>query len=87
MSGCINELEGFCNSGSEFAVNHCEYRGKDGECNARPGDLVEIAEDCFFCDGTPETEGEIELCPVDYPEECPYILYGKTSETQKETTM
>ena len=44
-------------------------------CTAQSSDLIDMFEECWYCDGTPEYEeddGEKYcLCPVDYPEECP----------------
>lgn len=48
------------------------------QCNAKSSDLIEMFEDCMFCNGKPEeyidpyTDEKEYICPVDYPEECPY---------------
>ena len=43
-------------------------------CTAKPSDLIEMEDECWHCNGTPEYDDNDPawcFCPVDYPEECP----------------
>ncbi len=78
MSGCELEQEGFCTHESEeygvtIKPRSCKYEGPNGECTAKPKDLVTICPHCLkpYCHN--------EDCLVD-------AVLIQSQENQKEPT-